>query len=309
MNIIRKNRYKTLLILFVSFLWLAENAYAEEPEKVKPKTPLPKSMVLIKGSCFNMGDAFENGHSDERPIHKVCLDDFYMGKYEVTVSAFRKFVKSAGYLTETEKKGKGWTLNSTGDSWEKRSGISWKNPGFKQGDKHPVVLVSWNDAMAYICWLNKVSGKKYRLPTEAEWEYAARDGGKLIEYAWGNKWPDGNIAGDELKKKFSKRPWPIWEDYDDSYVFTAPVGSFAPNNFGLYDMAGNVWEWNSDWYIGNYYVQTPSNNPKGPKTGTHRVRRGGSWFSMPLSVRTSVRDCGTPDERDSYLGFRLAMTP
>ncbi len=257
-----------------------------------------------------MGDLFGNGSSDEVPMHEVCIDDFYIGKYEVTVGEFRKFVGETGYKTDAEKAGKSWVLNSEGTNWEERKGINWTNPGYKQGENHPVVMVSWNDAMRYVQWLNKRIGMNYyRLPSEAEWEYVARDGGRLIDYSWGNKWPEGNIGGDELKKYFSSRPWPVWEDYDDSHVFTSPVGSYSPNALGVYDMSGNVWEWNADWYRGAYYSESPRKNPKGPEKGTHKVRRGGSWFSMPKSVRTTIRDSGVPKECDFYLGFRLAATP
>lgn len=310
------------LISSAIFLWheinlfTKQEAQAETKEKqlkkiknIKPVAPSPQKMAFVKGGCFPMGDIFENGSSDELPVHEVCLDDFYIGKYEVTVGDFRKFVDATSYVTDAEKYGKGWALNSTGDNWEELKGINWRNPGFAQDVRHPVVMVSWKDAMEYIEWLSNKAGKKYRLPTEAEWEFAARDGGKLIEYAWGNIWPNANIAGDELQRHFPERRWPVWEDYEDGYVFTAPAGSFAPNSLGLYDMSGNVWEWCADRYSANYYDNSPHKNPKGTENATHRVRRGGSWFSVPLSVRTSIRDSGTPDERDFYLGFRVARSP
>ncbi len=315
----RKSALLLTLILLAFFIWYYNNALFKQettvnvieetlsqPEKGKLIPPSPHDMALIKGGCFKMGNFFENGGSDELPVHEVCVDDFYIGKHEVTVGAFREFFEEIDYITDAERDEKGWVLNETGDSWEEQEGINWRNPGFEQDDRHPVTMVSWNDAVAYISWLNKKSGKTYRLPSEAEWEFAARDGGKLIEYSWGNEWPDGNIAGDELGNHFPRRPWPVWEDYDDSFVFTSPVGSFKPNSFGLYDMSGNVWEWCADWYDGDYYANSPINNPEGPIAGTHRVRRGGSWFSVPQNLRTGIRDTGTPDERDFYLGFRLA---
>lgn len=308
------NNKPTLLLssLLISFFLLNCNS-SESPVPIADTPaqnafPVPE-MAFVRGGCFQMGDFFETGSSDELPVHEICLDDFYIGKHEVTVGEFSEFVEETAYITEIEKEGEGWALNATGDNWEQRSGISWRNPGFEQDDAHPVTMVSWDEAMVYINWLGNKTGEKYRLPTEAEWEFAARDGGKLIEYAWGNEWPDGNIAGDETFNYFSKRPWPVWEDYNDSFVYTSPVGSFKPNSIGIYDMSGNVWEWCADWYEGDYYSVSPRNNPKGPEKGTHKVRRGGSWFSVPLSVRVGIRDSGTPDEWDFYLGFRLAKSP
>ncbi len=311
MRTISKSLFLLSLILLTSSSWYYENNFwpqkAAAKEVKKPLHPLP-DMAFVKGACFKMGNFFETGNSDELPFHDVCLDNFFIAKYEVTIGDFRRFVDATAYVTEVEKEGKGWILNKTGDNWEEQEGISWRNPGFDQEENHPVTMVSWNDAMAYINWLNKERGMKYRLPTEAEWEFAARDGGKFIEYSWGNEWPDGNIAGDESWNHFPKRPWPVWEDYDDSYVYTSPRGSFKPNSFGLYDMTGNVWEWCADWYKGDYYEKSPRKNPKGPVTGTHRARRGGSWFSSPKSIRTTLRDSGTPNEMDFYLGFRLARS-
>ena len=317
MKITSKSLFVLIIILPTFFLSSCKSAIwkqktvAKEAEKPLngPHAPSSLEMVLLKGSCFRMGNFIKFMASDALPVHKVCLDDFYIGKYEVTVGSYRKFVDETSYVTEVEIEGKGMVLNATGDNWEEREGISWRNPGFEQNENHPVVMVSWNDAMAYIKWLNEKSGLKYRLPTEAEWEFAAREGGKFIEYAWGNEQPDGNVAGDEYKNHFPNRSWPVWKGYDDSFVFTAPVGSFKSNMFDLYDMSGNVWEWCADWYNLEYYASSPVDNPKGPVKGTHRVFRGGSWYSKPSSLRTGLRDAGTPNEKDFYIGFRLSRSP
>lgn len=263
----------------------------------------PENMVLVKGGCFDMGDAFGDGDRDERPVHEVCVDDFYIGKYEVTVGEFKKFVEETGYKTEAEK-GNGcatWIENR----WIYKPDRTWFNPGFPQSDKHPVVCVSWNDAMEYIKWKNKSENRNYRLPTEAEWEYAARDRGKKYKYSWGNGEPAGNIADKTAKKKF--RDWTILEGYDDGYVYTAPVGSFKPNDAGLHDMTGNAWEWVYDWYEPDYYSKGIKNNPKGPETGRLKIARGGAWINFPWFLRTTLRDTNEPDDRSDIMGFRIAL--
>jgi len=175
---------------------------------------------------------------------------------------------------------------------------------------HPVIHVSWNDAVAYCDWLSKKTGQNYRLPTEAEWEYAARSGDKNYKYSWGNFGPEGRKGGniaDESAKRIWDCSW-LWEGYDDGYAYTAPVGSYEPNELGLYDMTGNVWEWCQDWYDVDYYKNSPQFDPKGPSSGSYRVLRGGSWIDLPIFVRCSFRYINVPDFRYSYSGFRLART-
>jgi len=260
--------------------------------------------VFIKGGCFEMGDTFGDGDKVEKPVHEVCVDDFYLGKYEVTVGEFRKFVDATGYSTEAEK---GDGCNKwTGKKWEKDRSASWRSPGFPINDKHPVVCVSWNDAVAYARWMEGRGGKAYRLPTEAEWEYAARDGGKKIKYSWGNGKPSGNIADESAKRKFPQ--FNIWAGYDDGYVYTAPVGSFRPNGLGLYDMTGNVWECCADWYDENYYEKSPKDNPRGPGNGQYRVFRGGSWGGFPREVGAAHRVWDVPAARYYCGGVRLGLS-
>jgi formylglycine-generating enzyme required for sulfatase activity len=178
--------------------------------------------------------------------------------------------------------------------------------------RDPVIHVSWNDAKAYCEWLSEKSGQTYRLPTEAEWEYAAGNGAKHTKYSWGNGQPYGKKAGnlaDETGAEafnWNKTADSIFLGYDDGYKSTAPVGSFLPNDFGLYDMTGNVWEWCSDWK-GDYSsgIQT---NPQGPSMGSGRVFRGGSWGDSPLYCRVAGRDDGAPHGRVSIVGFRIART-
>lgn len=260
--------------------------------------------LLLKGGCFDMGDTFGDGEADEKPVHEVCLKDFYLGKYEVTVGQFRQFIKDSGYRTEAEK-GEGcyyWI----GKEWKNDPKKNWRSPGFTQKDEHPVVCISYNDALAFIDWLAKKTGRTYRLPTEAEWEYAARSGGKKYKYSWGEGSPSGNIADLSAKEAFSD--WLIWEGYDDGYVYTAPVGSFPPNELGIRDMTGNVWEWCSDWYGEKYYSESPKDNPRGPNSGQFRVVRGGSWANGPRNVRASNREGSEPLYRNDTIGFRLALS-
>jgi len=264
--------------------------------------------VLVKGGCYEMGDTFgDAGLKHEKPVHEVCVDDIYIGKHEVTVGEFRKFVSDTGYRTEAEK-GDGCTVYQ-GDKWKKEGDKNWRNPGFSQGDRHPVVCVSWNDTKVFTDWLKGKTGRNYRLPTEAEWEYAARSRGKNYKYSWGNGGPAGNLADLSHKRQFPNRPWPIWEGYDDGYVFTAPVGAFPPNELDLYDMSGNVWEWVPDWYDENYYKNSPKNNPQGAESGSLKVLHGGSWTGTPRDGRAARRVMYDPAGRYVGVGFRLGVPP
>jgi formylglycine-generating enzyme required for sulfatase activity len=243
-------------------------------------------MVFVKGGTFNMGS--ENGNDGEKPVHEVTLSDFYIGKYAVTVAEFRVFVSDTGFKTDAEKGGR----SSIYGSWNKKSGINWRNAteGKIAQDNHPVFHVSWYDAKAYCNWLSKKSGKTYRLPTEAEWEYGARGGGqsKGYEYAGSNNFDD--VA------------WLL----DNSGYKTHAVGEKLPNELGLYDMSGNVWEWCSDWY--DSYPSSTLTNPTGPSSGSNRVIRGGSWYNYPQGCRVAHRNGNAPDYRRGNLGFRLART-
>ena len=315
-NNMRKCLLNALIISFIFLSYLAGeeiSVYAGDTVQ-KPETfaegTFGVDLVFVKGGCFQMGDQFGDGNNTEKPVHEVCVGDFYIGKYEVTIAEFGLFVSDSGYRTDAEKEGRTGVLNSSGDGWEKRDGTSWQNPGFDQNVDHPVVNVSWNDAVAYIAWLNQNIGSNYRLLTEAEWEYAARSGGKRHKYGWGsNDSPEGNIAGDEVKREFPKRSWPVWDGYDDGYVFTSPVGSFNANELGLYDMTGNVWEWCQDRYSEDAYRKHQRDNPIFLEGGSNRVNRGGSWFNWWGTVHASFRGRASPVGRRSYLGFRLARTP
>ena len=241
----------------------------------------PKMQWILAGS-FKMGDSQDSKYTnDEKPVHWVSLKRFAMGKYEVTVGEFKKFINDIEY-------------NMEGCDWEGKT-WNWKKPGFSQSDNQPVVCVSWHDATAYAKWLSKQTGQTYRLPTEAEWEYAAR-GGTTTHYWWGNSIGVNKVNCDS--------------DCKDSFKYTAPVGSFGANPWGLHDMVGNVYEWVEDLYDDSYYSSRPpnENNPTGPSMGENQVQRGGSWNSGASNVRTGHRNWNSPDIRNNQLGIRLLRT-
>jgi formylglycine-generating enzyme required for sulfatase activity len=224
-------------------------------------------MIFIQGGMFEMGDGFEDGGKDERPVHQVWVADFYMDATEVTVAQFRAFCEVTGHRMPRQP------------DWSK--------------DDHPVVFVSWKDAITYAEWMGK------RLPTEAEWEYAARNRGKEVKY------PNGNTLTSRDANYYNPG-----SPAEDGYLHTAPVGSFPPNELGLYDMAGNVWEWCADWYDAGYYSKSPHRNPTGPAGGMYRVVRGGSWWSTtPELCRAANRNRNRPSAKGKVIGFRCALTP
>ncbi|HQQ53680.1 MAG TPA: formylglycine-generating enzyme family protein [Ottowia sp.] len=256
--------------------------------------------------------------ADEQPVHRVRLTrDFWLGAHEVTVGQFRQFVQASGYVPESVRDGSGAygfnprydpSRTQRGDLFEGRDPrYSWQNPGFAQTDAHPVVNVTWNDAVAMARWLSEREGVTYRLPTEAEWEYAARAGSRT-RYPGGDD-PQVLLRSANTFDRETALRWPRWRDQaghgSDGHAFTAPVGSYAPNAFGLYDMIGNVWEWCADWYAEDYYRRSPTDDPAGPASGKVRVRRGGSWHTWPLYARVAFRNWNTPETRYVLLGFRL----
>ncbi|MCF6178164.1 MAG: formylglycine-generating enzyme family protein, partial [Geopsychrobacter sp.] len=203
------------------------------------------SLVKINGSCFDMGSPLtEKGRGkDEGPVHEVCVDDFWLGRYEVTNAEFRMFKAD-----QDSHKFNGDDLN---------------------GDQQPVVYVSWQDATAYAAWLSSKSGRKFRLPTEAEWEFAAR-AKTLTTHYWDSDSGDACVYAN-VGDKSAKKNWQSWSFHpcDDGYAASAPVGSFKPNAFGLYDMLGNVWEWTNDRYAATYGDRSSKKKPPGPATGKY----------------------------------------
>ncbi|MCS7019581.1 MAG: formylglycine-generating enzyme family protein [Cytophagales bacterium] len=225
----------------------------------------PPEMVLVEGGNFLMGS--EDGEPEEQPIHKVSVSSFYIGKYEVTVAQYREFCKETGRaMPETPKWG-----------WQ---------------DTAPIVNVSWNDANAYCKWLTQKTGQPYRLPTEAEWEFAARGGNKTKKFRFA-----GSNNLDEVG----------WFD-KNSNKRTQPVGEKMPNELGLYDMSGNVWEWVQDWFDSDYYSKSPEKDPPGPSRGSMRVMRSGSWINYEEDNRIAIRISNMPHDTGPFFGFRVALS-
>ena len=268
----------------------------------------------LETAGFVLGDSFDN--SNEHPQHKVLITKpFYVGLHEVTRGEFAAFVKDTNYQTEAEKDGKGgWGCNSETTISEQKPEFNWRNTEFSQTDSHPVVNVTWNDAIAFCEWLSVKEGKKYRLPTEAEWEYTCTAGtstrfftgdvpARLAGY--------GNMQDTSFEAKFptvdlAKHPS---VPFNDGWGFTSPAGRFKPNPFGLHDMHGNVWEWCSDWYGSEYYASSPESDPQGISSGSRRVLRGGSWHNAASLCRSALRIHLDPSSRFNSLGFRLVLSP
>ena len=229
---------------------------------------LIENMVRVEGGVFTMGATAEQGsdaEGNEKPAHRVTLSDYYIGRYEVTQ-----------------------------EEWE---AVMGRNPSAFKGAKRPVEKVTWYDCQEFTKRLNKLTGMRFRLPTEAEWEYAARGGSQSKGYKYSGSNTIGDVAWYTVNSydKGSSHP-----DYG-----THPVGQKRPNELGLYDMSGNVWEWCQDWY--GKYKSSSKTNPTGPSSGSAPVYRGGSWISYAGGCRVSFRSYDTPTYRDYYLGLRLAL--
>jgi sulfatase modifying factor 1 len=220
--------------------------------------------VLIKGMWFSMGS--ENGADDERPIHRVWVDTFELGATQVTNDAYAAFLQATGHPPPP----------------------SWNDPNFNDPNQ-PVVAVSWFEAVSYCQWRSKAAGRRVRLPTEAEWECAARGGMESKLYPWGDDPP-------QSRPDYAKR----WLDGPE------PVARGGPNGYGLYDMCENVHEWCSDFYSTNYYSVSPDRNPTGPESGSRRVSRGGSWRHQIKISRCAARSSIPPDFHYTDYGFRVA---
>ncbi len=257
-------------------------------------------MAFIKGGMFRMGA--NDGTPHEAPVHPVTVKAFWMDKREVTVAEFARFVRATGYKTEAEKFGWSGMFDVRARGWAKADGANWQHPDgplSQARPDEPVTQVSWNDAVAYAKWAGK------RLPTEAEWEYAARGGLAGKTYAWGDaKRPRGRPVANWWQGDFPQK-----NTGEDGYVGRAPAGRFPPNGYGLYDMSANVWEWCADWYDASYYAKSPRANPRGPANGQERVLRSGSWLcadNFCTNYRVAGRSHATPDSGLNNLGFRCA---
>jgi formylglycine-generating enzyme len=282
---------------------------------LKKPTKTNGEMVLIPGGTFYMGDSFNEGfpQDGETPVKEVEVSPFHMDTFAVTNKDFSAFVKDTDYITESEKYGWSFVFYQFVDRdkvelaepsnhwWLPVKDAYWSQPEGKGSSieermNHPVVQVTWNDAMAYCDWAGK------RLPTEAEWEFAARGGLVKKRYPWGDELtPDGEHRCNIWQGRF-----PTYNDMSDGYIGTAPVDTFKPNGYGLYNMSGNVWEWCSD-YFDPRYDHSKIKDPKGPDRGRGRSMRGGSFLchdSYCNRYRVAARNSNPPDTSSSNLGFR-----
>jgi len=257
-------------------------------------------MVWIPAGSFRMGDIQGSGGSDDKSVHRVSVSRFAMGRYEVTVGEFRKFIESSSYKTIADRFGSCSVYENRGFQWKR--GANWDRTNFSQSEISPVVCVSWTDAVAYTKWLSEQTGHKYQLPTEEQWEYAARAGTKT-NYWWGNEgtheyanYGKGLNNAEREKKLFLDVTLAKGKD---QWVYTSPIGSFSPNQFGLYDIAGNVREWVSGKYKMNW-----KNLIKSPN-GKSRMMRGGSWYDVPRGLHFRGLHTNSTD-RTSFIGFRVS---
>ncbi len=293
---------------------------ASEDAVLLPRSPTAGStdgMVRLDGGSFLMGHDGAYGYPDdgEGPMHPVELSPFWVDPVTVSITRFAAFVEATGYRTEAESFG--WSFVFAGflpddfpptqgvvqaPWWRAVEGADWRHPegphtGVDDRMDHPVVHVSWNDANAFCRWAGM------RLPTEAEWEYAARGGRVQERFPWG----DEREPGCAHRMNVWQGEFPGWNTVEDGYSGTAPVDAFAPNDYGLYNTTGNVWEWCSDWFDPGTYRIPGEENPTGPEAGTHRVMRGGSYLcheSYCYRYRVDSRSANTPDSSAGNIGFR-----
>ena len=320
---------------------IVTSVLAVNAQESRPDTALvPAGNFLMGGR--QVAPSFYHDHgpyraTDELPRHPVRLTKpFYISKTEVTVAQFRAFIAATSYRTTTEKNGLGIVgfdphqkeNRRTKYTFRRKPEFTWRKPGFGQTDQYPVVGVSWNDAQAYCRWLSQQTGVKYRLPTEAEWEFACRAGGDTF-FSWGDNYrgtihEKANIGNVELENALPERALSQWlfdvkKDPADPFVHTAPVGRFPANAFGLHDMHGNVWEWCEDTYLDTAFQKykppkydhpipvavDPFNTESMNQFGDWRAIRGGSWFTSPIQARSAVRGFFEADDAACYIGFRV----
>lgn len=305
-----------LVGVFVSLVAMA--AQAQTPYSgtvVRDCTDCPDMMVVPAG-VFTMGSpANEAGrYESEGPQRVVTITRaFAVGRYEVTPGQFAAFVAESGYQSQG---GNCWYWYSEqGKYVNDDASKSWRNPGFPQNDGHPVVCVSWTDAKAYIDWISKKTGKPYRLLSEAEWEYAGRSGTSTSR-PWGDD-PNqacrhanvGDLTRNRIVSPGKDMKWTLFHECDDGSAYTANVGSYQPNAFGLYDMIGNVWEWTEDCWNASFSGAPTDGSAWLTGDCALRVDRGASWNDFPRGARPANRDGGSTGNRNNNLGFRLASRP
>lgn len=259
---------QTTLLLILSFfitnISIGQNAKAPE-------------MVLVKGGTFKMGS--NDGYDDEKPIHTVTLTDFYISKHEITVAQYRKFCNATGHKFPGKPKKDWYNEHESVREW------TWR-------DNHPIVNVTWYDADEYCKWLSEETGENYSLPTEAQWEFAAKGGTKSNNYKYAGSNNINEVA---------------WYDETTYERGTRPVGQLKPNELGIYDMSGNAFEWCNDYY--GKYTSKSKKNPTGAKKGEYKTVRGGGWYYVGEFCRVAQRDCPKPTLRKFNYGFRVVKKP
>ena len=292
-------------LVATGLVWVAMQQSAGDRFRDCPECP---EMVVVPAGSYRMGSpSYEQGRQEiEGPVHEVTIAvPFAIGRYEVTVAEFGRFVNETGYSAGS------WCWTYEGGALRDRTGRGWRNPGFGQSGRHPVTCVNWDDAQAYVAWLSRETGEEYRLPSESEWEYAARAGTATARY-WGEgesgQCRHANGGDASLKERYSDWRWPV-ASCRDGHVHTAPAGSLGANGWGLHDMLGNVWEWTED--CGNLsYAGAPSDGSAWEYGDcSERVLRGGSWGNRPSDLRAAYRSrVTTGDRSDDVVGFRVART-
>ena len=285
--------------LSITFLTVMISAAASElplPGYIFQDCEVCPEMVVIPAGSIRIGAPFAEGGDDEWPIHEVVISQpLAVGKYEVTKFEFAMFVVATEYSID-------FSCRYLGEiGWEE--GVSWRNPGFRQTQRDPVVCVSWEDAKTYVAWLSRKTGETYRLPSEAEWEYAARAGG-ADRYFFGNsasmlcKYGNGVDGSSDFK-------WRNKKCKDGFGARTAPVGSFLPNKFGLHDTIGNVWEWLEDCWNDDYFGAPADGTSRNTGDCSYRGTRGGSWLNDPKFLRSAHRNRLFNAYRKYNTGFRV----
>jgi formylglycine-generating enzyme len=292
-----------MALAWVLFGLMPGGGCGQETAPVPPAPPQP--MVRLAGGSFEMGT--EEGFPHEGPVHTVRLDPFEIDPYEVTNAEFAAFVEATDYRTVAEREGWSGVFDSSTGAWKPVTGADWRHPEgpgshLAGRERFPVVQVCYDDALAYADWAGK------RLPTEAEWEFAARGGLEGMQYPWGDE-----LRGDGAST-FPANYWqglfPQQDLGEDGFTGLAPVGSFPPNGFGLYDLAGNAWEWVRDAFSPTYYAESPTDNPQGPPPGGPEfVIRGGSFLcseNFCTGYRVAARNKTDRDSATNHMGFRCA---
>jgi formylglycine-generating enzyme required for sulfatase activity len=304
MNLSKVSWLALVSLLACSSTWAADSQNAAAPVAAFRDCPECPEMVVIPAGSFDMGSpAGESGRRDiEGPVHRVTIATFALGRAKITRAQF------AAYAAETGHDGGKDCVTFEAGSWDSRVGRDWLSPGFPQEDSHPVVCINWQDAKAYAAWLSKKTGKTYRLPSEAEWEYAARAGTTTARY-WGDNADQACGYANVLDRTAKARLAGVNAEghaCTDAYAYTAPVMSFKPNGFGLYDMIGNAWEWLEDCGSGSDYRGVPQDGrPSFLGDCNYRGLRGGSWSSPPQDARSASRSRGVAMLRGNGDGFRL----